>query len=91
MDMYDIEEDKLGIRVTSGAVKIRYGRSVSVGGLNSVGFRLQFSYPLFFTSRKDANNLIGISIGGGSPLCPCLYIVQVGNFNRSVYNDTVLK
>lgn len=49
MDMYDIEEDKLGIRVTSGAVKI----------------------------RKDANNLIGISIGGGSPLCPCLYIVQV--------------
>jgi len=39
----------LGIRVTSGAVKI----------------------------RKDANNLIGISIGGGSPLCPCLYIVQV--------------
>jgi len=49
MDMYEIEEDKLGIRVTSGAVKI----------------------------RKDANNLIGISIGGGSPLCPCLYIVQV--------------
>ena len=27
--------------------------------------------------QKDANNLIGISIGGGAPLCPCLYIVQV--------------
>lgn len=49
MEMYEVEEDKMGMRVTSGAVKI----------------------------RKDANNLIGISIGGGSPLCPCLYIVQV--------------
>lgn len=29
------------------------------------------------TIRKDANNLIGISIGGGAPLCPCLYIVQI--------------
>ncbi len=26
---------------------------------------------------KDSSNLIGISIGGGSPHCPCLYIVQV--------------
>lgn len=26
---------------------------------------------------KDTSNLIGISIGGGAPLCPCLYIVQV--------------
>src|SRR6218665_1263069 len=26
---------------------------------------------------KDSGNLIGISIGGGSPNCPCLYIVQV--------------
>eukprot|EP00095_Tigriopus_kingsejongensis_P008324 maker-scaffold1724_size29877-snap-gene-0.8 protein:Tk08324 transcript:maker-scaffold1724_size29877-snap-gene-0.8-mRNA-1 annotation:"prkca-binding protein" len=26
---------------------------------------------------KDDSNLIGISIGGGAPLCPCLYIVQV--------------
>lgn len=26
---------------------------------------------------KDQTNLIGISIGGGAPLCPCLYIVQV--------------
>ncbi|KAL6444402.1 hypothetical protein ACFW04_001927 [Cataglyphis niger] len=27
--------------------------------------------------QKDASNLIGISIGGGAPLCPCLYIVQI--------------
>ncbi|XP_063228846.1 PRKCA-binding protein isoform X2 [Bacillus rossius redtenbacheri] len=26
---------------------------------------------------KDSSNLIGISIGGGAPLCPCLYIVQI--------------
>ncbi|XP_069687814.1 PRKCA-binding protein isoform X2 [Periplaneta americana] len=29
------------------------------------------------TITKDNSNLIGISIGGGAPLCPCLYIVQV--------------
>ena len=29
------------------------------------------------TLKKDAQNLVGISIGGGSPLCPCLYIVQI--------------
>lgn len=27
--------------------------------------------------KKDDSNLIGISIGGGAPLCPCVYIVQV--------------
>lgn len=27
--------------------------------------------------KKDKQNLIGISIGGGAPLCPCLYVVQV--------------
>ena len=27
--------------------------------------------------KKDSQNLIGISIGGGAPLCPCLYVVQV--------------
>ncbi|XP_039749625.1 PRKCA-binding protein isoform X2 [Pararge aegeria] len=27
--------------------------------------------------NKDEKNLIGISIGGGAPLCPCLYIVQI--------------
>ncbi|GBP45305.1 PRKCA-binding protein [Eumeta japonica] len=29
------------------------------------------------TLQKDEKNLIGISIGGGAPLCPCLYIVQI--------------
>ena len=29
------------------------------------------------TICKDDSNLIGISIGGGAPMCPCLYIVQV--------------
>ena len=29
------------------------------------------------TLKKDSQNLIGISIGGGAPLCPCLYVVQV--------------
>lgn len=29
------------------------------------------------TITKDQGNLIGISIGGGAPHCPCLYIVQV--------------
>jgi len=29
------------------------------------------------TLKKDTQNLVGISIGGGSPLCPCLYIVQI--------------
>lgn len=27
--------------------------------------------------KKDESNLIGISIGGGAPHCPCLYVVQV--------------
>uniref|UniRef100_A0A0A9WUN8 PRKCA-binding protein n=2 Tax=Lygus hesperus TaxID=30085 RepID=A0A0A9WUN8_LYGHE len=48
-DDYFLEEDKLGMTVTSGVVNI----------------------------KKDQSNLIGISIGGGAPLCPCLYIVQV--------------
>uniref|UniRef100_A0A4W2H056 PRKCA-binding protein n=1 Tax=Bos indicus x Bos taurus TaxID=30522 RepID=A0A4W2H056_BOBOX len=32
------------------------------------------------TLQKDAQNLIGISIGGGAQYCPCLYIVQVSQF-----------
>ena len=30
------------------------------------------------TLEKGKNNMIGISIGGGAPFCPVLYIVQVG-------------
>lgn len=26
---------------------------------------------------KNEKNMIGISIGGGAPYCPCLYVVQV--------------
>ena len=29
------------------------------------------------TLTKDEANLVGISIGGGAPLCPHVYIVQV--------------
>ena len=29
------------------------------------------------TLEKDGQNLIGISIGGGAPYCPCIYIVQI--------------
>ncbi|XP_002738671.1 PRKCA-binding protein-like isoform X2 [Saccoglossus kowalevskii] len=46
---YELEEDKMGMTVTSGSVQL----------------------------KKDTQNLIGISIGGGAPLCPCLYVVQV--------------
>lgn len=44
-----IEEDRLGMTITSGQVKI----------------------------IKDKSNLIGVSIGGGAPHCPCLYIIQI--------------
>jgi len=27
--------------------------------------------------KDESTNMIGISIGGGAPNCPCLYIVQV--------------
>ena len=33
--------------------------------------------PGTVTLTKDSQNLIGISIGGGASLCPCLYVVQV--------------
>ena len=29
------------------------------------------------TLQKDSQNLIGISIGGGAPYCPCVYVVQI--------------
>lgn len=29
------------------------------------------------TLKKDANNLVGISIGGGAAYCPCVYVVQI--------------
>ncbi|KAL1451815.1 hypothetical protein WDU94_006155 [Cyamophila willieti] len=49
---------------------------------NSVPYEYQNYMGMTVTSgivtiAKDSSNLIGISIGGGAPLCPCLYIVQV--------------
>lgn len=49
MEGYELEEDTLGMTITTGSC----------------------------TLKKDEGNLVGISIGGGAPLCPCLYIVQV--------------
>ena len=31
------------------------------------------------TLVKGKNNMIGISIGGGAPMCPVLYVVQVAH------------
>ena len=42
-----------------------------------LGMSLQ---PGSVSIEKDSQNLLGISIGGGAPLCPCLYIVQVRLF-----------
>lgn len=42
------------------------------------------------TLKKDDRNLIGISIGGGAPLCPCLYVVQVSE-NGPVSSDGTLQ
>ncbi|CAF1169375.1 unnamed protein product [Rotaria sordida] len=48
-DYFDMEENTLGMTITSGTC----------------------------TLKKDEKNLIGISIGGGYPCCPCLYVVQI--------------
>ncbi|XP_008203333.1 PRKCA-binding protein isoform X2 [Nasonia vitripennis] len=39
--------------------------------------------------EKDNSNLIGISIGGGAPLCPCLYIVQVFDNTPAAQDGTL--
>ncbi|XP_027789114.2 PRKCA-binding protein isoform X1 [Marmota flaviventris] len=41
------------------------------------------------TLQKDAQNLIGISIGGGAQYCPCLYIVQVFDNTPAALDGTV--
>ena len=40
------------------------------------------------TLEKGKNNMIGISIGGGAPYCPVVYIVQVRS--RKMNNTTLL-
>lgn len=49
MDYGELEEDTMGMTITTGSC----------------------------TLKKDGSNLVGISIGGGAPYCPCLYIVQI--------------
>jgi len=39
--------------------------------------------------EKDSQNLIGISIGGGAPYCPCLYIVQIFDNTPSAKDATL--
>ncbi|KAF3700487.1 PRKCA-binding protein interacting with C kinase 1 Protein kinase C-alpha-binding protein [Channa argus] len=39
--------------------------------------------------KKDVNNLIGISIGGGAQYCPCLYIVQVFDNTPAALDGTL--
>lgn len=60
-DILAYEEDKLGMTITSGQVKI----------------------------MKDASNLIGISIGGGAPHCPCLYIIQIFDGSPAAEDGTL--
>uniref|UniRef100_A0A3Q0RT69 PRKCA-binding protein n=1 Tax=Amphilophus citrinellus TaxID=61819 RepID=A0A3Q0RT69_AMPCI len=45
--------------------------------------------PGTVTLTKDANNLIGISIGGGAQYCPCLYIVQVFDNTPAALDGTL--
>lgn len=46
--------------------------------------------PGTVTLSKDKQNLIGISIGGGAPLCPVLYVVQVFD-NTPAAKDATLQ
>lgn len=45
--------------------------------------------PGTVTLKKDSQNLIGISIGGGAQFCPCLYIVQVFDNTPASLDGTV--
>ena len=39
------------------------------------------------TLVKGKNNMIGISIGGGAPMCPVLYVVQVSGVGVWIYGN----
>ncbi|KAK1155411.1 PRKCA-binding protein-like [Acipenser oxyrinchus oxyrinchus] len=45
--------------------------------------------PGTVTLKKDPQNLIGISIGGGAQYCPCLYIVQVFDNTPAALDGTL--
>uniref|UniRef100_A0A0R3RS32 PRKCA-binding protein n=1 Tax=Elaeophora elaphi TaxID=1147741 RepID=A0A0R3RS32_9BILA len=38
---------------------------------------------------KDANGVIGISVGGGAPYCPCIYVVQVFENSPTALNGRI--
>ncbi|XP_050526676.1 PRKCA-binding protein [Daktulosphaira vitifoliae] len=59
---FGLDEDKMGMKVTSGVVTI----------------------------VKDPNtNLIGITIGGGPPNCPCIYIIQISDNSPAAIDGTL--
>ncbi|XP_072277257.1 PRKCA-binding protein [Pyxicephalus adspersus] len=45
--------------------------------------------PGSVTLKKDSQNVIGISIGGGAQHCPCLYIVQVFDNTPAALDGTI--
>ncbi|NP_001090147.1 protein interacting with PRKCA 1 L homeolog isoform X2 [Xenopus laevis] len=45
--------------------------------------------PGTVTLKKDSQNVIGISIGGGAQHCPCLYIVQVFDNTPAALDGTI--
>uniref|UniRef100_A0A6I8QE72 PRKCA-binding protein n=1 Tax=Xenopus tropicalis TaxID=8364 RepID=A0A6I8QE72_XENTR len=45
--------------------------------------------PGTVTLKKDSQNVIGISIGGGAQHCPCLYIVQVFDNTPASLDGTI--
>ncbi|XP_075429813.1 PRKCA-binding protein isoform X2 [Ascaphus truei] len=45
--------------------------------------------PGAVTLKKDSQNVIGISIGGGAQHCPCLYIVQVFDNTPAALDGTI--
>ncbi|XP_072127909.1 PRKCA-binding protein [Mobula birostris] len=45
--------------------------------------------PGTVTLKKDSQNLVGISIGGGAQYCPCLYIVQVFDNTPAALDGTL--
>ncbi|XP_029491924.2 PRKCA-binding protein-like isoform X1 [Oncorhynchus nerka] len=62
---------------------VRLYRITSPGMFTDMDYELEEdklgipTVPGTISLKKDAQNLIGISIGGGAQYCPCLYIVQV--------------
>lgn len=38
---------------------------------------------------KDENGTIGVSIGGGAPYCPCIYVVQIFDNSPMALNGRI--